>query len=153
MWLVKACGCLIQFKYISLWMFGQLSSGCLIQVGCLIEVTTDTGLTVLCCWKAPCLEPEYECWFSAVSLIFGLGHAKTCLWAYVDSGGPDQTGCAVWSRPSLSANRIIGYYRMYEWHYENMPIQIHWKFHHKKFSGKNSDIFHISTQNIGCGCS
>ena len=25
---------------------GQLSSGCLIQVGCLIEVTTNTGLTV-----------------------------------------------------------------------------------------------------------
>ena len=23
--------------------------------------------------------------------------------------------CAVWSGPSLSANRIIGYYRMYEW--------------------------------------
>ena len=46
MWLLKAGGCLIQFKYISLWIFGQLSSGCLIQVGCLIEVTTNTGLTV-----------------------------------------------------------------------------------------------------------
>ena len=47
MWLLKAGGCLIQFKYICLWIFGQLSSGCLIQVGCLIEVTTNTGLTVL----------------------------------------------------------------------------------------------------------
>ena len=46
MWLLKAGGCLIQFKYICLWIFGQLSSGCLIQVGCLIEVTTTTGLTV-----------------------------------------------------------------------------------------------------------
>ena len=46
MWLLKAGGCLIQFKYISLRIFGQLSSGCLIQVGCLIEVTTNTGLTV-----------------------------------------------------------------------------------------------------------
>ena len=46
MWLLKAGGCLIQFKYISLWIFGELSSGCLIQVGCLIEVTTNTGLTV-----------------------------------------------------------------------------------------------------------
>ena len=45
-------GCLIQFKYISLWISGQLSSGCLIQVGCLIEVTTNTGLTVYStAWK------------------------------------------------------------------------------------------------------
>ena len=48
MWLLKAGGCLIQFKYRSLWILGQLSSGCLIQVGCLIEVTTNTGLTVFC---------------------------------------------------------------------------------------------------------
>ena len=35
-------------------------------------------------------------------------------------------------------------------HYENMPIQIYWKFYHQKkiFS---SDIFHISAQNIDCG--
>ena len=40
--------------------------------------------------------------------------------------------------------------------YENTPIQIYWKFHHQKtwkFSDKNSDIFHISSQNIGCGYS
>ena len=38
-------------------------------------------------------------------------------------------------------------------HYENTPIQIYWKFHHQKlnFSGKNSEIFHIATQNIDCG--
>ena len=38
-------------------------------------------------------------------------------------------------------------------HYENTPIQIYWKFHHQnwKFSDKNSDIFHISAQNIYCG--
>ena len=39
-------------------------------------------------------------------------------------------------------------------HYENTPIQIYWKFHHQKkwkFSDKNSDIFHISAQNIDCG--
>ena len=37
-------------------------------------------------------------------------------------------------------------------HYENMPIQIYWKFYHQKwkFSDKNSDIFHISAQNIDC---
>ena len=38
-----------------------------------------------------------------------------------------------------------------------MPIQIYWKFYHKKktrkFSDKNSDIFHISAQNIDCGYS
>ena len=38
-------------------------------------------------------------------------------------------------------------------HYENMPIQIYWKFYHQKkwnFSDKKSDIFHISAQNIDC---
>ena len=43
------------------------------------------------------------------------------------------------------------------WHYyENTPIWIYWKFHHQKnwkFSDKNSDIFHISVQNIDCGYS
>ena len=42
------------------------------------------------------------------------------------------------------------------WHYENMPIQIYWKFYHQNnenFQMKNSDIFHISAQNIGCGYS
>ena len=41
-------------------------------------------------------------------------------------------------------------------HYENMPIQIYWKFYHQKnenFQIKNSDIFHISAQNIDCGYS
>ena len=39
-------------------------------------------------------------------------------------------------------------------HYENMPIQIYWKFYNqkrKKKSDKNSDIFHISAQNIDFG--
>ena len=38
-------------------------------------------------------------------------------------------------------------------HYENMPIQIHWKFYHQKiaiFQIKNYYIFHISAQNIDC---
>ena len=41
-------------------------------------------------------------------------------------------------------------------HYENTPIQIYRKFHLKKpenFQVKNSDIFHISAQNIDCGYS
>ena len=40
--------------------------------------------------------------------------------------------------------------------YENTPIQIHWKFYHKKkafFRIKIFDIFHISAQNIDCGYS
>ena len=41
-------------------------------------------------------------------------------------------------------------------HYENIPIQIYWKFYHQKkktenFQINNSDIFHISAQNIDCG--
>ena len=40
-------------------------------------------------------------------------------------------------------------------HYKNKPIQIYWKFYHQKFevSDKNSNIFHISAQNIDCGYS
>ena len=41
-------------------------------------------------------------------------------------------------------------------HYENTPIQIYRKFHLQKlkiFRYKNSDIFHISAQNIDCGYS
>ena len=41
-------------------------------------------------------------------------------------------------------------------HYENTPIQICRKFHLKKlknFQMKNSEIFHISAQNIDCGYS
>ena len=36
-------------------------------------------------------------------------------------------------------------------HYEDTPIQIYFKFYHQKnknFQIKNSDIFHISAQNI-----
>ena len=38
-------------------------------------------------------------------------------------------------------------------HYENMPFQIYRKFHLQKLkiSDKNSDIFHISAQNIDFG--
>ena len=38
--------------------------------------------------------------------------------------------------------------------YENIPIQIYWKVNHRKienFQTKNSNIFHISAQNIDCG--
>ena len=41
-------------------------------------------------------------------------------------------------------------------HYENLPIQIYWKVNHRKienFQTKNSNIFHISAQNIDCGYS
>ena len=41
-------------------------------------------------------------------------------------------------------------------HYENKPIQIYTKFYQQKmifFSDENSDIVHISAQNIDCGYS
>ena len=41
-------------------------------------------------------------------------------------------------------------------HYENMPIQIYWKFYHQKnenFQIENSDNCHTSAQNIDCGYS
>ena len=34
-------------------------------------------------------------------------------------------------------------------HYQNMPIQEYWKFHHQKLKVfRYSDIFHISAQNM-----
>ena len=42
---------------------------------------------------------------------------------------------------------------MHHIHYENTPIQINGKFHLQKMKisdKKNSDIFHISAQNIDC---
>ena len=39
-------------------------------------------------------------------------------------------------------------------HYENMPIQIYWKFEkNENFQIKHSDISHISAQNMDCGYS
>ena len=38
-------------------------------------------------------------------------------------------------------------------HYENTPIQIYWKIHLQKqkiFQIKNTDISHVSAQNIDC---
>ena len=43
-------------------------------------------------------------------------HAKTCLRAYADSEGPDQTAHPrSLIRAFPVANRIIGYYRKYDW--------------------------------------
>ena len=45
--------------------------------------------------------------------LFAPRHAKTCLRAYADTEGPDQpVHLHTLIGPSLSANRIIGYYRM-----------------------------------------
>ena len=44
--------------------------------------------------------------------------------------------------------------RLLKTHYDNTPIQIYGKCHLQKteiFQIKNSDIFHISAQNIDCG--
>ena len=53
------------------------------------------------------------------------------IWAYAVSEGPDQPDIlTVWSGPLLSANRIIGYYKMYQWGANaqddmNMPTKLH----------------------------
>ena len=51
---------------------------------------------------------------------------------------------------------FVNLYEGHSWgligHYENMPIQIYWKFYYQKYENyqiKTSDIFHISAQNIG----
>jgi len=45
-WLLKAGGCLTEVKISTKLTFGNILFGCLRQVGCLIEVTANTGLTV-----------------------------------------------------------------------------------------------------------
>ena len=54
---------------------------------------------------------------------------------------------------SVYLNRHV--FAMPFYHYENTPIQIYRNFHQKPtiFQVKNSDIFHISAQNIDCGYS
>ena len=57
---------------------------------------------------------------------------------------------------TLKVYEYFVYYNLAAVHYENTAIQIHWKFYHQKlaiFRIKNSDIFHISAQNIDCGYS
>ena len=56
----------------------------------------------------------------------------------------------------LSPNKQFTWDVKVGFHNENKPIQIYWKFYHQKhenFQIKNSDIFVISAQNIGCGYS
>ena len=57
---------------------------------------------------------------------------------------------------TVSLNFVICLCSLFATHYENTPIQIYRKFHLQKlkiFRYKNSDIFHISAQNIDCGYS
>ena len=71
-----------------------------------------------------------------------------------NSADPDQTPqntsiCGAWTGSTLFATHPAVV------HYENTPIQIYRNFTSKnwKFSDTNSDIFHISVQNIDCGYS
>ena len=49
-------------------------------------------------------------------MIFGQFHTKTCFRAYADSEALiSLRSCAGWSGPWLSANRVLGHYRMYQW--------------------------------------
>ena len=60
---------------------------------------------------------------SSDTRITGPCLAKMYLWAYADSQGPDQTSQMHRLNPqrliraviALSTNKIIGYYKMYEW--------------------------------------
>ena len=47
----------------------------------------------------------------------GLNYAKTCLWAYADSKGPDQPAHphSLIGAFFVSANRTIGYNNMFQW--------------------------------------
>ena len=76
------------------------------------------------------------------------------------SSGTVWPGSALFAYDSLSETlvfKIVGHLSYVDsLYYENTPIQIYWKYYHQKkwkFSDKNSDIFHISAQNIDCGYS
>jgi len=45
-WLLKTGGCLTEVNFSTNIMFGNILFGCLRQVGCLIEVTANSFLTV-----------------------------------------------------------------------------------------------------------
>ena len=45
-WLLKAGGCLMEVNISTKFKFGNILFGCLRQVGCLIEVNANSGLTV-----------------------------------------------------------------------------------------------------------
>ena len=46
-WLLKASGCLAEANNSTRLKFRNILYGCLIQVGCLIKVTANSGLTVI----------------------------------------------------------------------------------------------------------
>jgi len=46
MWLLRANGCLTEVNNSTKLKFGNILFGCLRQVGCLIEVTTNSGFIV-----------------------------------------------------------------------------------------------------------
>ena len=62
----------------------------------------------------------------------------------------------IWFRHVTIFDILCMSHKSRQWHYENTPIQIYRKFHLQKlkiFRQKESDIFHISVQNIDCGYS
>ena len=68
----------------------------------------------------------------------------------------DINACANSIRSYQIPQNVVAPDRINTPHYENTPIQIYRKFHLQKlknFQIKNSDIFHISAQNIDCGYS
>ena len=93
------------------------------------------------------------------NVIFYLHH-RTRVWCLTLRG-------IAWWRIWRNSHKLWSWlplflHQIYKWrypgnaHYENMPIQIYWKFYHqkiKKIQIKNSDIFHTSAQNIDCGYS
>ena len=59
-----------------------------------------------------------------------------------------------WTFSQLRSNFSSKCPTIFTFHYENMPIQIYWKFYHQKsenFQIKKLVILHISAQNIDCG--
>ena len=67
-------------------------------------LTTNELVKLMMLWTSG---PRY---FWLLMFIILPRHAKTCLWAYVDS-----SAYTVRIEPSFSATRIIGHYSMYQW--------------------------------------
>ena len=110
--------------------------------------TTSTGrryVVSTCMYDVAAMSKEH--WYDVVLLKWYNKAGTQRWWRSV-------TDTCFFNKYSHKSAGLFCISRLY--HYENMPIQIYWNFYHKKtenFQIKNSDIFHISAQNIDCGYS
>ena len=111
------------------------------------DCNKESMLNVACLWNWCTFKKTLSKLFSALFLKSGPIHQERSWTALLF--------CSLWKQ-TLFVYRGPLLSREFAIHYEKTPIQIYWKFQHQKnedFQIKNSDIVHISAQNIDCGYS